>query len=371
MIAEAGQAAYDKGARSAIMAVAASNPDQAQALLENIRTQMSPVAYAAVGQELKPALLKADGDRIFNQVVGEAPAVLPASATLPQLAGPLTRAESGGVQFNPDGSVVTSPKGAIGKWQVMPATAQQYRLRPAQLANPVQNDLIGRSILASLMTKYGDPNLALAAYNAGPAAVDGWLKQYGDPRTGDISDAEWVSRIPIDETRNYVSTIAGDYAASNGLVPQGPLDPDTMRQKALAATRGLDPEEQDYILGRVERHIDEVQAAGAVHARAVRQLVEDAATALISGQDTPIPEGHITSLPPDEADATITSSPSRRTPAASSARRAGPLPATWPPAFRPSARKAPGRRRPTNCLPSAGDRGGAARGRGADEGPPC
>ena len=53
--------------------------------------------------------------------------MLPASATLPQLAGPLTRAESGGAQFNPDGSVVTSPKGAIGKWQVMPATAQQDR----------------------------------------------------------------------------------------------------------------------------------------------------------------------------------------------------------------------------------------------------
>ncbi len=101
VIAQAGQAAYDKGARSAIMAVAASNPDQAQALLESIRTQMSPVAYAAWARaQARP--FEADGDRIFNEVVGEAPAVLPASATLPQLAGPLTRAESGGAQFNPD-----------------------------------------------------------------------------------------------------------------------------------------------------------------------------------------------------------------------------------------------------------------------------
>ena len=74
------------------------------------------------------------------------------------------RAESG---FQP-GAI--SPKGAIGLMQLMPATAQSLGVDPH---DPVQNVDAGARYLRSLLEKY-DGYLwpALAAYNAGPAAVD-------------------------------------------------------------------------------------------------------------------------------------------------------------------------------------------------------
>lgn len=74
------------------------------------------------------------------------------------------RAESG---FQPG---ATSPKGAIGLMQLMPATAQSLGVDPH---DPIQNVDAGARYLRSLLDKY-DGYLwpALAAYNAGPAAVD-------------------------------------------------------------------------------------------------------------------------------------------------------------------------------------------------------
>jgi soluble lytic murein transglycosylase-like protein len=63
-----------------------------------------------------------------------------------------------------------SPKGAVGLMQLMPATAQALG---ADAADPVQNVDAGARYLRDLLQKY-DGLLwhALAAYNAGPAAVD-------------------------------------------------------------------------------------------------------------------------------------------------------------------------------------------------------
>ncbi|HEY1209975.1 MAG TPA: lytic transglycosylase domain-containing protein [Terracidiphilus sp.] len=69
-------------------------------------------------------------------------------------------------QFRPDGSVVTSPKGALGIMQVMPATAPGVNL-----ADPVANVNAGISELARLRQKYGEWPLAIAAYNWGEGRV--------------------------------------------------------------------------------------------------------------------------------------------------------------------------------------------------------
>lgn len=81
-----------------------------------------------------------------------------------------------------------SPEGAIGLMQLMPATAAQYGADPM---DPAQNVEAGTAYLRDLLLQYhGDVALALAAYNAGPGAVD---RYHGVP--------------PYAETRSYVGRI--------------------------------------------------------------------------------------------------------------------------------------------------------------------
>src|SRR6185295_14303946 len=90
-----------------------------------------------------------------------------------------------------------SPKGAIGLMQLMPATAQTFGADPHDQA---QNVAAGTAYLRELLIKYnGDPRLALAAYNAGPGAVD---RYNGVP--------------PYRETQTYVDRVLRKYKAANG-----------------------------------------------------------------------------------------------------------------------------------------------------------
>jgi hypothetical protein len=83
-----------------------------------------------------------------------------------------------------------SPKGALGLMQLMPATIQQFAVRNP--FNPVENVRAGVAYLRQLLDRYqNNETLALAAYNAGPAAVD---------RHGQTVP-------PYRETQNYVLRI--------------------------------------------------------------------------------------------------------------------------------------------------------------------
>ena len=53
----------------------------------------------------------------------------------------------------------------------------------------------------------GSPQMAFAAYNAGPGRVAQWVAAYGDPRNG-ADPVDWVERIPFDETRDYVQRVS-------------------------------------------------------------------------------------------------------------------------------------------------------------------
>lgn len=95
----------------------------------------------------------------------------------------LVQQESG---WNP---TAKSPKGATGLAQLMPQTA---RLLGVDIHNPQQNLDGGARYLRMMHDKFGSWRLALAAYNAGPEAVE---KHDGIP--------------PYQETRNYVRVILG------------------------------------------------------------------------------------------------------------------------------------------------------------------
>jgi soluble lytic murein transglycosylase-like protein len=62
-----------------------------------------------------------------------------------------------------------SPRGAVGLLQVMPATAAMLRL---DATRPETNLLAGARFLRAMLDRFGSSDLALAAYNAGPAAVE-------------------------------------------------------------------------------------------------------------------------------------------------------------------------------------------------------
>jgi soluble lytic murein transglycosylase len=71
-----------------------------------------------------------------------------------------------------------------------------------ELLDPAINIRFGTARLATLIERFdGNPVVALAAYNAGPAAAARWLP--AAPVDGDI----WLENVPFNETRDYVRRV--------------------------------------------------------------------------------------------------------------------------------------------------------------------
>jgi len=105
----------------------------------------------------------------------------------PRLLRAVATQESGG---NPN---ARSRAGAVGVMQIMPGTAKD--LGVTDLTNAEQSIYGGAKYLSQMLDKYKHPELALAAYNAGPGRVDAFLKGGALP----------------DETLKYVPAIKAHY----------------------------------------------------------------------------------------------------------------------------------------------------------------
>jgi soluble lytic murein transglycosylase-like protein len=119
----------------------------------------------------------------------------------PELLDAVARQESG---YN---AAAVSPAGAVGLMQLMPATARSLGVDPT---DPVQSLNGAAAYLRSLLDRFdGRLDLALAAYDAGPAAVEHYA---GTP--------------PYRETRAYVSASLDRLARISLAVPSPPSTTD-------------------------------------------------------------------------------------------------------------------------------------------------
>ena len=171
--------------------------------------------------------------------------------TVPTAAGPVSpdtfarmqQAESGGRDFDAQGRPLTSPAGAMFKNQVMPATAANpgFGVRPAQAQTPEEYNRVGQEYYQALLKKYnGNEQLAAAAYNMGPGAVDRNMAQ----NQGQFN----VAQAPR-ETQGYLGKVfnaiipsaqagtlpPGQAQRPPTITPQGPVAPGQMPQVAQVA----------------------------------------------------------------------------------------------------------------------------------------
>jgi soluble lytic murein transglycosylase len=138
----------------------------------------------------------------------ELEAVSARAALDPFLVAALVREES---SFFPR---ARSRVGARGLMQLMPETARPMAERRGLafadgelLDDPVANLEMGTSFFARLLREFGDPRVAAAGYNAGPARVREWLRERPP---GDLE--VWVEQIPFAETRGFVKRVMRSWA---------------------------------------------------------------------------------------------------------------------------------------------------------------
>lgn len=154
-------------------------------------TYSGPAVYSSEGaRPIAPAAPPAGGPRATP---AEVAAAIQDSAV--RHAVPIPVVEAVAWQESRYNQAAVSPKGARGVMQLMPATAQTLGVDAADLKANIDG---GAAYLASQIRRFGDLRLALAAYNAGPEAVD---------RYGGIP--------PYSETQAYVRAILARLAVTS------------------------------------------------------------------------------------------------------------------------------------------------------------
>ncbi len=133
-----------------------------------------------------------------------------------------------------------SPAKAVGLMQVTPEagrdTAKRFNVKydwKKLVDDPIYNTQMGAGELSALLKEYrGSFIMTFAGYNAGRGRVQEWVAKYGDPRDPKVDAVDWVERIPISETRNYVQRVIENlavYRARFGEASTVSLEPNLLR----------------------------------------------------------------------------------------------------------------------------------------------
>ena len=146
-------------------------------------------------------------------------------------------------EFN---NLTVSGAGAKGLLQVMTVTAEHvcrdYKIKcdiKKLLTDTSYNTMMASAYTADRLEEFGGSYiLALAGYNAGPGRARQWIRELGDPRAADADPIDWIERIPIQETREYVAKVLGNIQVYRARLGEGGtalrLDDDLRRAKAGA-----------------------------------------------------------------------------------------------------------------------------------------
>jgi soluble lytic murein transglycosylase len=143
----------------------------------------------------------------------------------PEIILGLSRQES---EFNPR---AYSHAGARGVMQLLPSTAlitaRKEGLPYSQAAlldDPIYNMTLGSAHLSHLLERFeGSLIMTLAGYNAGPARVDQWVSDFGDPRREGVDPVDWIELVPFAETRNYIQRVLENIQVYRGRLTDGPI----------------------------------------------------------------------------------------------------------------------------------------------------
>lgn len=238
------------------------NVDGAVAQLELSRSSLLPEAIQAIEGALAAPLRGRQADSIVDMLLGTLPpdevvdaaAVAPGRGeVLPRMLAITRMSESGDRETDARGRRITSPVGARGIMQVMPATARNpgYGLRPSN-GTPADDRRLGEEYFAKMLQiNGGDARKAWAAYNWGQGNLEKAVARHG---------ASWLQHAPA-ETRAYVTknmaALGGGTGSGEGATPpqSSPREHDlaalTARIDELNLPYELEQEVRRQLTGRV------------------------------------------------------------------------------------------------------------------------
>lgn len=277
-----------------------NNVTQAAALLDHYREQMEASDVLNVQGKINTLANAQISMQAVTATEAEyAQALAPNDMT--RLREIRTSLESGGRDFNDDGTPLTSSKGALYKNQVMPSTARNpgFGIRPADESGTPQQvaaeyNRVGDELLAVLVKRYGNASMALAAYNSGAGTVDAALKEAEKKGT-----ADWPSFLP-QETRDYIAKGARLYDDGKG-APKRPTELEFVDTALRKLGPYPTPEQIKLTTEESKRRFDLIDKA---HKQREEEAVATAMRGIIEngGRYTDLPVSVRSALPPKEVD---------------------------------------------------------------------